>query len=835
MGLIRSSSADDPHSTGGRISNEIIGVDTLVETGGTPNVVPIVSDDSEDYVLVCGVEDEDEEVSITSSESESDDEDESDDEYDEEEESEDDIEEKMIILADAFNLKLLAQNYLHPEDKIASNGISGRCYFDRASAHEVVSKEEADEYAKILSDAKALKKVAEGYLNPELAICEADPVVFGRNYFAPDDEGEERAKILMEATMLKRHASNYLHPETKVTNADATAFGRNYFDRFSSAEVLSKEEADERAEILADAVALKKQAKDYSCPEAPIHVDPTAYGRNFFTADSEVDEEERAQVLYEASILKQLATNYQHPEVKVETSDASLFGRNYFSRSDAAEFISKEEAEERAEILADADALKKQAMNYSCPEAPINVDATTYGRNFFTIDSDSEVDEEERAQILAEASLLKQVATNYQHPEVKVETSDASLFGRNYFSRSSATEPISLDEANEREEILADAVALEKEAKYYSCPEDPINVDSTAYGRNFFTVELDSEDEEERAHVLAEASMLKQNATDYHHPEVKIDTSDASLFGRNYFYRYSAPESISKEEAEERADILADTAALKKEVKYYSCPEAPVDVDPTAYGRSFFAAEPDSDVDEEERVQILAEAFMLKQTATNYQHPEVKVETSDASLFGRNYFCSYGATESTSKEEAGERMDILADCAILKRNAIAYSHPENEIEVDSSMFARNYFTSAADFYVGDEEAKERVQILFEGNVLKKAAVDYGHPERKVQSDDPTLFARNFFHTAKVSSEDANLVSSLNNEAVETEDHHDFEFDDGFDHFTDMRKQLKFVNQSQKPLKRAASFANFAHNTIEVKEDDGQMSRSPSCVAFFDFF
>jgi len=307
------------------------------------------------------------------------------------------------------------------------------------------------------------------------------------------------------------------------------------------------------------------------------------------------------------------------------------------------------------------------------------------------------------------------------------------------------------------------------------------------------------------------------------------------LFGRNYFTRSGATESITKDEAEERVEILADAAALKKEATNYSCPEAPVHVDSSAYGRNFFTAGSDSEENEEELAQILSETFMLKQIATNYQHPEVKVETSDATLFGRNYFSRSGAVESISNKEVEERMDILADSAILKQNAVVYFHPENQIKVDPALFARNYFTTTVDFYTGDEEVEERVQILSEGDVLKKAAIDYSHPEHKIPASDPTLFARNFFHSPEVSAEDANLVSSLSNEVAVTEDHHEFEFDDGYDHFTDLREQMKFINQPQKPFKRSASFANFAHNTIEVKEDDGHLSRSPSCVAFFDFF
>merc|ERR1711983_686789 len=175
--------------------------------------------------------------------------------------------------------------------------------------------------------------------------------------------------------------------------------------------VVEEEDAEERVQILADAAALKKEALYYNCPEAPVHVDPTAFGRNFFMADSdsEVDEKEHEQILVEATMLKELATNYQHPEVKVDSSDATLFGRNYFNRFDSSNVVSKEDAEERAQILADAAALKKEAVYYNSPEAPVHVDPTAFGKNFFTADSNSEVDEKEREQILVEATMLKEL------------------------------------------------------------------------------------------------------------------------------------------------------------------------------------------------------------------------------------------------------------------------------------------------------------------------------------------------------------------------------------------------------------------------------------------
>merc|ERR1719291_1338533 len=193
-----------------------------------------------------------------------------------------------------------------------------------------------------------------------------------------------------------------MHPEAKVENIDATLFGRNYFNRSDAPELSSMDEADERAQILADVALLKKHAASYCYPEAPVAVDCTAFGRNCFTATCDMDEEERAQILAEAAMFKKLASDYLHPEARVENTDATLFGRNYFNRSDAPELFSMDEAEERAQILTDVAILKKQATNYAHPESPIEVDSTAFGRDYFTGPSCADKDEEERAQILAE-------------------------------------------------------------------------------------------------------------------------------------------------------------------------------------------------------------------------------------------------------------------------------------------------------------------------------------------------------------------------------------------------------------------------------------------------
>ena len=104
-----------------------------------------------------------------------------------------------------------------------------------------------------------------------------------------------------------------MHPEVGVQTTDSTACARNYFDRASAVEQESYEEAEERASVLADAANLKR-----------------------------------------------LAVHYMHPEVGVQTTDPTVFGRNYYSRFSADDVDSIEESEERAQALADCAALLKR-------------------------------------------------------------------------------------------------------------------------------------------------------------------------------------------------------------------------------------------------------------------------------------------------------------------------------------------------------------------------------------------------------------------------------------------------------------------------------------------
>eukprot|EP00956_Cyclotella_meneghiniana_P003145 scaffold3852_cov71-Cyclotella_meneghiniana.AAC.1 len=148
------------------------------------------------------------------------------------------------------------------------------------------------------------------------------------------DEGlAERLRILADARALKNLATAFLHPEKPVSTTDGIAFGRNYFERPSAPERMEDEDADELAEILEDAMKLKKMARAYLHPEDPVVVeDATCCGRNYFGRASAPEVEdveeanERAHVLADAKALKKSAVDYMHPEIGVKSTDGACFG-----------------------------------------------------------------------------------------------------------------------------------------------------------------------------------------------------------------------------------------------------------------------------------------------------------------------------------------------------------------------------------------------------------------------------------------------------------------------------------------------------------------------------
>ncbi|KAL3909788.1 MAG: hypothetical protein SGARI_002422, partial [Bacillariaceae sp.] len=370
-------------------------------------------------------------------------------------------------------------------------------------------------------------------------------------------------------------------------------------------------------------------------PEKTVTVtDPFATARCFFDRPSAVEqvdeamEEEHDLIMNDLKSLKVTAEWFHKPEAPVQVTDATAFARNFFTRPSAAEQVDEDVATEEECIMQDLQALKKLAGWYMHPEAPVEVDATACGRNYFNrASAPINEGEKERQQVLAEAAELKKVAEWYHCPEKPVDV-DATACGRNYFSRASA--PDTAEEDLERQQVLADTAALKQVAGWYMHPEAPVEMDSTACARSYYSrasaPEFEEEDDmDEREQVLAEMSQLKKVAEWYHCPEKPVVCEDSCLFGRNYFGRASAPVN---EGERERQQVLAEAAELKKVAEWYHCPEKPVEVDSTACARDYFsrASAPDSAEEDLERQQVLAEAAALKKVAGWYMHPEAPVE-----------------------------------------------------------------------------------------------------------------------------------------------------------------------------------------------------------------
>ena len=125
-----------------------------------------------------------------------------------------------------------------------------------------------------------------------------------------------------------------------------------------------------------------------------------------------------------------------------------------------------------------------------------------------------------------------------------------------------------------------------------------------------------------------------------------------------------------------------------------------------------------------------------------YAHPEVGVVASNPSVNGRNYFNCVSAAEV--EDEVQEQAKVLAEATALKKVAIDYAHPEVKVSTsDLSIYGRNYFNRFSAPKVEVENIEECAVILAETNALKKAAVDYAHPEVGVVASDPSVHVSNY--------------------------------------------------------------------------------------------
>lgn len=616
----------------------------------------------------------------------------------------------------------------------------------------------------ILQDARKLATLAGFYQCPEKSVT-VDGFAKARCYFdrfsANESEAmgmqEERDAVLQDVAALKKLAMDYLHPERPVEVADAMACARSYFDRYS-APVADLEEEAEYQKIIQDMKGLKTTASWYLHPEKPVESDGFAPGRDYYSRPSAIEyvddfevDIERERIMKDVAALKTAAEWYLKPELPVNV-DATCFGRNYFSRPSAPEQMDDDEdaREELELIIHDVRGLKTTAEWYLKPELPVvTSDPSSYGRNFFSRASAQEYEEDsdERTQVLAEVAHLKQVAEWYMYPEKPVVANDPAACARNYFNRASAPETEDEDYVRERDQIFADLSELKKIAGWYMHPEKPVVCeDPCAFGRNYFERPSApvNEDEDERQQVLAEAAGLKKVAVWYLHPEKPVVCDDPCASARCYFTRPSAPEYEEEVEMEERERVLSESLELKKYADWYLNPQKPVQCDGLSLARNYYsrpsAIEQEDEDLSEERQLVLEEAMKLKNVAEWYLCPEKPVHT-DGFATARNYFNRPSAPEPDMDME--ERNSILADAKALKQYAEWYHCPEKQVEVDATACARNYFTRpSAPEYESDEINKERDAILADANKLKEIAGWYHHPEKPVTSS--IAVTRNYF-------------------------------------------------------------------------------------------
>ena len=322
-------------------------------------------------------------------------------------------------------LKQYATYHLHPENPVVSEGgTTARCYFDRPSAPQQLSLEEAEEGYRIMEESKILRNYAGDYDHSESPVTAAGPSRkhVDRLSSVPQeryDKRKERVKVLQDTMLLKQHAVFHLHPELPVTTTDYTATGRNYFDRPSAPDQETVEEMEEHDKVINDVALLSLYAKCYLHPELPVEAtDPSRCARCYFDRPSAPEKEtieemeERNDIMKDVALLKMHAKFYLHPELPVERTDPARCARCYFDR----------------------------------PSAPAR---ETYE------------EKEEYSTIMEDLASLKMYAKFYMHPELPVETTDSTACERCYFDRPSAPDMMSRDEAEERHLILQGAAHLE--------------------------------------------------------------------------------------------------------------------------------------------------------------------------------------------------------------------------------------------------------------------------------------------------------------------------------------------------------------------------------------
>lgn len=663
-----------------------------------------------------------------------------------------------------------------------------------------------------------------------------------------DEAWEERLRILDDARQLKRIAEYFLHPEAAVKS---TLGSRCYFDRASAPKVENGEEVIERDSILADAAFLKQHAVNFMHPEKSVVTsDASVYGRNYYSRysapqfESQEDAMERDQILDDANALNRNAKYFLNPEVPMVKSGVTA--RNYFSRASAPEYDDLDDVVERTRIQQDCLRLKQAAIDYLHPEHPvITTDATTYGRNYFNRisapEQESLDDACERASIFRDIKILHESAVHYLHPERPIETSDGAVYGRNYFHRHEAPMQEEFKDLKIGQQILEDANAFHQLAIEYRHPELPVIIYATATGRNYFSrasgPEYESlQDDGTRLQVMEDLKVFKSLAVDYLHPELPVVIYSTST-GRNYFSR---PDVVTFDDDDERQRIIADAKALKQTAINFLHPELPVRTsDGTACGRNYFSrfSSPEYENQEEimERKLVENDVKLLHQSAIDFLHPEVPVSTSIGCE--RNFFSRYAATEYVTVDDAREREVIMAESRALKTLAEQYMHPELPVYTsDCTACGRNYFTrvSAPVFDIVDD-SEEREIILAEARALKKLAVDYMHPELPVNG--AIACARNYFDRPSSTMHDQMIHSIPAHEDDEYSDHHH----EHIDHFGMLDEEMELYNDLRAELAafpvqppNGGSNRIGKYGTVTKADSEGESNLSRSPSSVFLF-
>lgn len=764
------------------------------------------------------------------------------------EEMQEEEEERQSTLADLTALSRQAKVYLHPEAPVQVDpACFGRNYFARISAEPYEEEETDADRDDVLEDVQALKSSARLFSHPEDPVA-IDATACGRNYFgraSAEPQGGveddlERDFVVQDLQALQDAARQYLHPEASVPRTSACVAKSQY--------AYPEDAVDERACILRDARLLKESAVVYLHPEASVTVDPACCGRNYFarvSAEPYEDEDVDADhddVLEDVQALKEMARRYSHPEDPVQV-DAAATARNYFSRASAPESVDVEDDLERDYLVQDLQALQEAARQYLHPEVPLPRTSAAVTKSHAY--HEEEVEEAERTRILRDARLLKASSQMYLHPEAPV-TIDPACRGRNYFARVSA-EPYEDEEVDaDRDNVLEDVQALNESARHFSHPEEPVQVDATATARNYFgrfsaPEWQDVEDDLERDYLVEDLQSLKAAARQYLHPEDPVQ-ADSVATARNYFSRPSAEEPEDVEQDLDRDFVLGDVQALRMSAQAYLHPEVNVRSS-AAVGRTHSY---DNVADEEasdDRAAILRDLQLLKTSATHFLHPEAPVVV-DPEVCGRNYFARPSADLYESDDQVLEREQAIRDARALESLAAQYAHPEAALAVDPTALARSYFGRYAAPQPEDhsEEEAERELVLADALALKKLAVDFRHPEATLVG--AVSGGRNYFNRPSAHGHDQMIHTFP---AHEDDWHHDDDDDyyghhhEHLDHFgMDEEMEARFEDLRQNLPKVAASSSSSANKTAKNRaaaadgsdEEGGNLSRSPSSVMLF---